>query len=163
LLPFGQLPLLQHGDFSIVQSNSIIRYIGRTLHLGGSTKSERAWAEQLLDAVEDIRVRYGRLIYTHKLDEKEKEIHKTYIQSQFTNIEKWLKRMKTEYLISNEFSVADGGWFDIVELHERIYDKLLDSFPTLQAWHKRVSTRPKIHTYLQSDRRPQKVNGNGLG
>jgi len=163
LLPFGQIPLLQHGDFSVVQSNSIIRYLGRTLRLGGSNKCERTRVDQLLDAAEELRVHYARLIYTHKLDEKEKEAHKTFTESQVANIEKWLKRTKTDYLIAKEFSVADAAWFDLIDIHLRIYKDLLDSSPTVREWHKRVGARPKIDAYLKSTRRPQQINGNGLG
>lgn len=32
-LPYGQLPLLQHGDRKIVQSNTILKYLGRLYYI----------------------------------------------------------------------------------------------------------------------------------
>jgi len=162
-LLFGQIPSLRHGDLTLVQSNSILRYLGRKLNLVGSNEKEQALVEQLLDSAEDARVGYGRLIYHEKLEDKAKDNHLKNEHQRLGFIEAVLKRNKTPYLAGNEFTVADAAWFDMIDNHLRIWSNFLDQFPQSKAFFERVRSRPNIAAYLKSSRRPEKVNNNGLG
>jgi len=162
-LLFGQVPSLRHGDLTLVQSNSILRYLGRKLNLMGSNDKEQALVEQLLDAAEDSRVRYGRLIYGDKLDEKAKASNLKSEHELLGYVEAILKRNKTPYLAGNEFTVADAAWFDMIDNHLRVWSNFLDGFPLTKALYEKVRARPNIAAYLKSPRRPTKLNNNGLG
>ena len=39
--------MIQHGDFQLVQSNAILRYLGRVLNLYGSNAKEAALIDQV--------------------------------------------------------------------------------------------------------------------
>jgi len=157
LLPFGQLPLLIHGDISLVQSGSILRYLGQTFNLAGVSKKEHILVDQLLGAAEDLRTLLFGLIYKSKQEEKAKETHLKQAHEHFENIERILKRTKSDYLASKQFTVADAAWFDLLDGHVRIYSDFLQSHPLLKAWYDRVTSRPNIAAYLISDRRPTKI------
>jgi len=161
-LPFGQLPQVKSGDFTIVQTASILRFLGKKLNAYGSTVPETASIDQFVEAAQDLRLPYLRLIYHQKLEEKAKEEHKKTVQDSLHNVEAILKRTKTEYIASNKLSIADATWFDVVDLHVRIYSDLLDSYPLLKAWYEKFSNLPTIKSYI-SDRRHKAVNGNQLG
>ncbi|KAJ6654150.1 hypothetical protein lerEdw1_007419 [Lerista edwardsae] len=60
---FGQLPRFQDGDFILVQSNAILRHLARNHGLYGQDAKEAALLDQVNDGVEDLRLKYGRLIY----------------------------------------------------------------------------------------------------
>merc|ERR1712063_100839 len=52
-LAFGQVPLLQDGDFNIVQSNAIARYLARRFNLYGDEK-QGAIADMIVDGHNDL-------------------------------------------------------------------------------------------------------------
>jgi hypothetical protein len=54
-LPFGQVPLYQEGDFKLVQSQTIARYIARTHNLYGKDAKESAQIDLVVDGVGDLR------------------------------------------------------------------------------------------------------------
>lgn len=162
-LLFGQVPLLKHGDTNVVQMNSILRYIGRKLNMYGTNEKEQALVEQIMDHVEDSRIPYAKLIYTDRLEEKKKAEHIKNEQERLHYVEEILKKNKTKYLASNEFTIADAVWFDNADNHLRIESTILDKFPLCKDVYERIKARPNIAAYLKSSRRPEKANNNGLG
>lgn len=54
-LPYGQVPLYQEGDFKLVQSQAIARYIARNHNLYGKDAKEAAQIDSVVDAVGDLR------------------------------------------------------------------------------------------------------------
>jgi len=53
--------------------------------------------------------------------------------------------------------------FEMLNLLTYLNDKCLEKYPLLQAYMKRISERPNIKKYLESDRRFKKVNANDNG
>jgi len=84
-------------------------------------------------------------------------------QERLSHVENILKKNKTKYLASNDFTVADAVWFDNTDNHVRLDSTVLDKFPLCKDVYERIKARPNIAAYLKSDRRPEKVNNNGLG
>ncbi|XP_059959714.1 glutathione S-transferase P isoform X2 [Mesoplodon densirostris] len=62
---YGQLPKFQDGDLTLYQSNAILRHLGRSLGLYGKDQREAALLDVVNDGVEDLRCKYGTLIYTN--------------------------------------------------------------------------------------------------
>ncbi|KAF6333143.1 glutathione S-transferase pi 1 [Rhinolophus ferrumequinum] len=62
---YGQLPKFQDGDLTLYQSNAILRHLGRSLGLYGKNQQEAAMVDVVNDGVEDLRCKYGTLIYTN--------------------------------------------------------------------------------------------------
>ncbi|GCB82862.1 hypothetical protein scyTo_0023495 [Scyliorhinus torazame] len=60
---FGQLPKFSDGDFVLVQSNTILRYLGRQHNLYGKGVKEATLIDMVNDGAEDLRVKYGILIF----------------------------------------------------------------------------------------------------
>jgi len=160
-LPFGQVPLLEHGSFHLVQSNAILRYLGRKLDRYGSTDEERSLADQLMDGAEDSRLAYGRLIYTDKVAEDKKAAYLTKWRGEMANFQNLLGDRK--YFVNAEFTVADASMYELLDIHNRLFPGLMEEFPQLKAFHQRVEQRPNVRRYLESNMRPERINGNGLG
>jgi len=118
-----------------------------------------------MDEAEDLRLEYGRLIYTHKLDAKAAEAHQKAQDTRLPLVEKFLSQNEggTLYFIGKEFTIADASWFEVLDVNLRILPKLLDKYPLLKGLHARVGSRPNIAAYIASGRRPKQINGNGLG
>jgi glutathione S-transferase len=72
-LEFGQVPLLEHNGKNLVQSWSILRYLGKQFGYYPET-SEEAWAvDSLVDACEDYLTKYFRANF-EKDEERKKQL-----------------------------------------------------------------------------------------
>ncbi|KAF5900733.1 glutathione S-transferase P, partial [Clarias magur] len=60
---FGQLPKMQDGDLVLYQSNTFLRHLGRKHGAYGKNDHEAALIDMYNDGVEDLRMKYIRLIY----------------------------------------------------------------------------------------------------
>merc|ERR1719480_383236 len=81
-LKFGQLPALVDPDYgTIVQSNAILRYLGRKLDIYGD---DPTFTDMVLDGVEDWRSPYATLIYTEKLAAEALETYKEKVMRPLT-------------------------------------------------------------------------------
>jgi hypothetical protein len=54
-LPFGQVPMLEQGNFSLVQSHSILRYLGRAYGWYAGSAEELGAIDVVADGTEDVR------------------------------------------------------------------------------------------------------------
>jgi len=166
-LTFGQVPLLQaaRGDFSLVQSNAILRHLGRKLDRYGQSDEERSQIDVVVDGVEDLRIPYGKLIYDNKLSEDAQGPYLEKLRNYLESFEKLLHRNKEgrAYFVGENFSIGDAAVFDILDLQLRIWNDILDKYPLLKDFYQRVASRPNIAAYLKSDKRPARANNNGLG
>lgn len=77
LCPFGQIPLLTHGEIKIAQSNAILRYIGSLAGTNGSTLAQLAISEMLIEGAGEI---YSMIHSTNALPNK-REVYMTHFLS----------------------------------------------------------------------------------
>lgn len=159
---FGQIPLLQDGDFELVQSNAILRYLARKHGLYGQNDREAALIDMINDQQEDIRVAYLRLIY--KEYETGKQAYIEALPNSLALLEKVLSKNNdgTGFLVGDKISFVDYTVFDLLDNHLILAPGCLDKFPKLKAFHGRMADREKIASYRQTDGfKKMFVNGNG--
>jgi glutathione S-transferase len=75
--PFGQVPILVDGSLVLSQMDAIVRHIGRTRNLYGSSNAEAAQIDVVLLGVESQRSAYGDLIYKAALADEAKQTYAT--------------------------------------------------------------------------------------
>ncbi|XP_044155792.1 glutathione S-transferase P 1-like [Bufo gargarizans] len=150
---FGQLPKFQHGDFVLYQSNSILRYLGRIFGISGSNNQESALIDMVNDGVEDLRLKYGRLIFFEYETGKEKYIKD--LPNQLSAFERILSNNSngTKFVVGDKISYTDYNLLDILHCHLDLDPKCLTSFPLLSAYVERIASRPKLSEYLKSEKR----------
>lgn len=162
-LAFGQLPLLKDGDFEIVQSNAILRYLGRKHGLYGSNDVAAARIDELNDGVEDLRCAYTKMIYQNYDNGKADYVKK--LPDNLKYFEKLLaasKANETGAAVDGKISFLDYNLFDLLDAHTVLSPGCLDEFPTLKAYHQKMAARPKMAAFRQTEsfqKRP--INGNG--
>jgi len=160
---FGQVPLFTvDGTFRLVQSNAIIRYLAREFNLYGKNNKEAALIDQLNDGVEDLRIKYVKLIYQNY--EAGKAEYVANLPNELRPFEALLKSNNDGqgFVVGDEISFADYALFDILDLQEILAPGCLNAFPLLQAFHQRIASRPNIAAYRASDAfKKLPVNGNG--
>ncbi|XP_073540417.1 glutathione S-transferase P 1-like isoform X3 [Phyllobates terribilis] len=150
---FGQLPQFQHGDFVLYQSNAILRYLGRLYEISGRSNQESALIDMVNDGVEDLRLKYFRLIFFEYETGKEKYIGD--LPNHLSAFERILSNNSngTKFVVGNKISYADYNLFDTLQCHLDLDPKCLASFPLLSAYVERVAARPKLSQYLKSEKR----------
>ncbi|XP_071987000.1 glutathione S-transferase P 1-like [Engystomops pustulosus] len=150
---FGQLPRFQHGDFVLYQSNTILRYLGRVHGISGSNNQESALIDMVNDGVEDLRLKYSRLIFIEYETGKEKYIAD--LPNQLSAFERILSNNSngTKFVVGDKISYADYNLLDILHCHLDLDPKSLAMFPLLSAYVERIASRPKLCQYLKSEER----------
>eukprot|EP01048_Picozoa_sp_COSAG05_P001111 COSAG05_NODE_35_length_27765_cov_221.324719_17_plen_222_part_00 len=158
--PYGQVPRLVDDDgTSVLQSLAILRHVGRSLDLYGSTPQEMARVDELLDGLEDMRAKTKVLIYGDKLsDDGFKKYASTVLAPpplpaastggsvmaifEFL-VEKAFSSGQDTYCASG-LTLADIQLFNMVDIHLPLFPVHMAAFPTLLALHKSVGAIPEI-------------------
>ncbi|XP_062332516.1 glutathione S-transferase P-like [Osmerus eperlanus] len=157
---FGQLPKFEDGDLALFQSNAILRHLGRNHGAYGKDAKEASLIDMMNDGVEDLRLKYGRLIYQEY--ETGKDQYLKDLPDHLSKFEAVMARNKTGFLVGDKVSFADYNLFDILLNHLVLCDCCLESFPSLKSFVGKMSARPKIKAFTDSDEyKKQPINGNG--
>ncbi|XP_053548320.1 glutathione S-transferase P [Bombina bombina] len=159
---FGQLPAFKDCDVTMYQSNAILRHLARKHGLYGKQPLDASLIDMVNDGVEDLRLKYIRLIYQNFEDGKD-----AYIKS-LPNELRPFERILSEnnkgksFLVGEEISFADYNLVDLLNNHLVLSPGCLDDFPLLSAYVSCITSRPKLKAYLSSDaHKNKKINGNG--
>ncbi|XP_075073333.1 glutathione S-transferase P 1-like [Mixophyes fleayi] len=150
---FGQLPRFKDGNFELYQSNSILRYLARKYDIAGTNNQESAFIDMVNDGVEDLRLKYGRLLMFEFETGKEKYIND--LPNHLGAFEKILSQNSngTKFVVGDKISYADYNLLDTLHAHIHIFPKCLSSFPLLSAYIARIESQPKLSVYLKSEER----------
>ncbi|XP_043826097.1 glutathione S-transferase P [Dromiciops gliroides] len=159
---YGQLPKFTDGDLTLYQSNAILRYLGRKYGLYGKDSKEAALLDVANDGVEDLRLKYARLIYQNYEEGKEQYVKELPVQLKpFETLLSQNQGGKT-FLVGDQISFADYNLLDLLLIHQILAPSCLDAFPLLSAYVARLSSRPKLKAFLASPQHTDlPINGNG--
>lgn len=159
---FGQLPGFKDGDFTMYQSNAILRHLARNHGLYGKTPVEAAQIDMVNDGVEDFRLKYIRLIYQNYENGKEDYIKA--LCNELGHFERILSKNNEGkgFLVGDQISFADYNLVDLLRNHQVLAPDCLSGSPLLSAYVTRICSRPKLEAFLSSDAHKNRpINGNG--
>ncbi|XP_029770918.1 glutathione S-transferase P [Suricata suricatta] len=159
---YGQLPKFQDGDFTLYQSNAILRHLGRTFGLYGKDQREAALVDVVNDGVEDLRCKYATLIYTNY--EGGKQDYVKALPDHLKPFETLLSQNRggQAFIVGDQISFADYNLLDLLLNHQVLAPGCLDPFPLLSAYVERLCARPKLKAFLASPEHTNRpINGNG--
>ncbi|XP_029430188.1 glutathione S-transferase P 1-like isoform X2 [Rhinatrema bivittatum] len=150
---FGQLPQFQDGDFVLYQSNAILRYLGRKYGLYGNDDKEAALIDMVNDGVEDLRKKYAGLVVQHYESDQQKYINE--LPGHLGPFERLLSQNPKGcgFVVGNKISYADFSLLHVLQNHLHLAPDCLKAFPLLSAYVERISSRPKLKVYLESEAR----------
>ncbi|XP_071954767.1 glutathione S-transferase-like [Antedon mediterranea] len=163
-LPFRQCPAFYDGDLTIVQSNTILRYLARKHSLYGNNDLEALKIDMFNDGVEDLRVAYTNMIYRN-YDGKDDFVNKS-APPQLELLESLMKANNGGadggFAAGKQISFTDFNFYNLLDVFLILSPTLLDKVPALKAYHQRMSARPKIAARQATEAYKElKVNGNG--
>jgi glutathione S-transferase len=167
--PFAP-PYLKAGELLIGQTANILFYLGPRHDLAPPTEAGRLWAHQLqltiadlVDEVHDTHHPIASSLYYEDQRPEAKRRTADFLKSRAPKylgyFEKVLIRNKagSEYLIGANLTYLDLSLFQVVAglryAFPRAMARLEPKYPRVVALHESVATRPRIATYLSSNRR----------
>jgi len=160
--PFGVIPALEDGAFSLYESRAITRYVNDTRgnKLTPSDPQARALMEQWISLEQgtfnpEISGIAGQRIFAPmfggKADEAVVAKHVEKAAPAFDILDAHLA--KNEYLAGSQFTLADVFFLPYLQLVAFTPEKtLIESRPNVAAWFKRITERPswqKTLTYSE--------------
>ncbi|XP_078589290.1 S-crystallin SL11-like isoform X1 [Branchiostoma floridae x Branchiostoma japonicum] len=159
--PFNQLPWLELDDgTTISQTRAILRLIAREGGFDGDTNVEAAKADEITDAVEDIKDDFFKTIL-EKDDEKkaslEAEFWDNKLPTRLRQLEVLLEANNggQGFFVGKAMTHADLEMFSLLDMlesssKERDLLGMLGAVPLVKAHKERVATNTKIAEYLQT-------------
>ncbi|XP_052471482.1 glutathione S-transferase P [Carassius gibelio] len=157
---FGQLPKFEDGDLVLYQSNAMLRHVGRKHGAYGKNDCEASLIDMMNDAVEDLRLKYIKLIYQEY--DTGKEAYCKDLPKHLKPFESILSKNKSGFLVGDQISFADYNLFDLLLNHKVLCSSSLDSFPALKSYVDKIAARPKIKALLECENfKKLPINGNG--
>ncbi|MGH6838365.1 MAG: glutathione S-transferase [Methylocella sp.] len=167
--PFAP-PFLKAGDVVIGQTAAILLYLGDRHDLAPRDAAKRLWANQIQLTIADLVVEAhdthhplgGDLYYE---DQKPQALRraKHFREERIPKFLGWFERILARnpegagQLVGSALTYADLSLFQIVEglvyAFPRRMQRTLREVPRLAALHQAIAERPRIHAYLNSDRR----------
>jgi protein disulfide-isomerase-like protein len=165
LYPFGQLPSVSIGNKNLVQSLAILKFIGRKYGMYGSNEEEQTQMDIVLGGLEDLRNKYGQLVYDQQFNTKREKYTRETLPEWLRYFEAVLRnngagRGAHAYFVGHSLSVVDLYAFDVLSMQLGLDPSCLVQYPLLNSFFYTTATRPNIAAYLQSGRRPRHANSN---
>lgn len=165
-MPFGQGPCFYHGGIPLAQSGAILRHLGRKHDLYGSDLNQSAFIDMFYEGIVDARKKYYDFIYR---DAETRDAFLTNIKIELTKLADLGTKHPTfhplkigSFVNGDKISFVDYVFFEFLDTLLTLEPSVLDSLETLKAFHKAMSSRPKIAAYVSSEKRKaMKINGNG--
>lgn len=165
-LPFGQVPALEYGGRTLVQTDAILRFLSAK-HAPGAYAALPAESRYAVDAAvagaEDLRKRYGKLVYSSSFSEEtRREFAAGEMRLWLGQLERLLRANKEGNSVrfvggEDGWTLADVAVFDVLNAVLGVDAGALRETPALAVFH--AAHVGLFADYLASDRRPAFQNG----
>lgn len=172
--PFRQVPRYIDEDVDIVQSQAILRHVGRKHGLYGSNLRENAEVDQVIEGFVELR---DKLRTAVQGDDAAKQQYNETIAAPaeklvtlkspgggIASLERLLSKNNNGVFVGNDVTIADLLVFTLTDLHFGlgsgiIADHIRTTFPLLTKQHAKISANPGVAAYLKSARRNEAAWG----
>jgi len=163
-LAFGQVPLLEMDGLKLVQSHTILRYMGRKYGWYSGTPEQLAKIDLVADGTEDVRKKLGGIRYSEKSDEEKAAMYTQYFTDPAEGklwvgyLDKLVAASTTGFAASTaDATHADYLLLDLLDLHDALGGEqaatLISTMPALTAFRGMMTSRPNLKKYLDGPTR----------
>ena len=156
-LYFGSLPMLQDGDFKLVQGPAIMNFLGRKHGVMPTDSQAAARVEAMVLGAEDMRMAYFRVLGR---DDSAADRRAKFIDGDWRD--RWLSAWEgllelngdNGYLVGTSLTPADVAVWDALDaIVTWVEGATFGAFGRVEKFYESVKARPAIAMYLASDRR----------
>lgn len=155
--PFGQLPVLEDGAFSLCQSTAISRYIAIKVGLYGATLEECARIDEVTETASEIFLDTAKFNWDPQFHEKRAE-HREATGQKLEQLERYFTRTAADaehWVVAGRTTLADIFAAYTLECLLVMHPGLVQSFPKLDHAMNAVFAKDRVRAYVRSDRRPR--------
>lgn len=152
-LPFGgNLPYLVDGDVALVQSNAILRYIGRKYNLmGDGSIAQSSAIDVLLDQMADSDDAFTGMCYGSYNDGGKESFVEKQLPTLLSQLADFLG--DKPFMVCDQPTIPDFKIFELLlKCKVAFGDDCLAAAPTVAAYCDRMRSLPTLAAYLDSDR-----------
>ncbi|WP_437832940.1 glutathione S-transferase family protein [Sorangium sp. So ce1153] len=153
--PFGQLPVLQDGEFVLSQSQAINRYVARKLNLYGDTAEESARIDEISETANEILHDIGLVCWNPLFHEIRAE-HRVLTSRKLELLEKHFLRTSADpehWVLPGRYTLADATMAFALESIWPLQPGLLEDFPKLRHAMTAFFAADGVRGYVRGDRR----------
>jgi len=151
-LSYSQVPRLEYKGDVIYQSRAIARFLANEFGLAGRNNTEKAQADEVVDAVVDLQ-NAAYTVFFEKDEkvkaEKTKKVFGETLPTGLKNLEKCLVRRGGKHFVGSDFTWADLSLVMLVDFLANQNDNILESLPKLSALVERTKAVPNIKKWLK--------------
>ncbi|HTT71974.1 MAG TPA: glutathione S-transferase family protein [Anaeromyxobacteraceae bacterium] len=159
-LPFDAVPVWEEpGGLRLAQSAAIANHIARAHGLRGRDALEEARCDELLGAVDDVRLEMRKLatVPPEQRAVQRAELATATLPRWLGYLDRLLRRNAggRSYVVGPGLTVADLAlWYLLEMVADNAFGEALARYPVLVAYAERIGSRPRIAAYRSSPRRP---------
>jgi glutathione S-transferase len=175
--PFA-VPVLKVGDKIIGQTAAILWYLGDHHGLAPKDETKKLWVHQIQLTIADLVTEahdthhpLGANLYYEQQRTEARRRAKHFRDERLSEYLSWFERIiarnfdRSAYLSGESVTYADLSLFQVVEgllfAFPKSTNLVLKGLPRVSALHQAIAQRPRIHAYLNSNRRI-KFNQQGI-
>ena len=147
--PFPNLPYLKFpdGKTTIVQSNAIMRHIGREFKLYGDDAITMARVDEVLERVNDMRMEATKNYYATAIS---KDFVEEVLPYYFSTLEKYLEKHNTRFFCCDTPTIADCAAYEALRTALPLVPHFAEEFKRINEIIKRFESLPQLEKYFTS-------------
>ena len=152
--PFGKIPAMTDGNFSLADSSAIITYIEAAhpapalLPTEAQARGKAVWFDEFADtilAVSGLKILFNRLVSPKFLNIPGDEVLAAQGEAELPRLYAYLEGecATDDWLVGNAFSLGDIAVASVLRSLEYVAaDPRREAYPAITAWYDRVRARP---------------------
>lgn len=153
--PFGQLPILEDGAFTLCQSMAINRYLARKLGFYGATIEEDARIDEVAETALELVMDIAMFHWDPRFHERRAE-HRDATGKKLELLDGYFKRVRADaehWVLPGRYTLGDVLAAFALESVMPLHPGLLDGFPALKHVMTAFFTSGRVREYVRSERR----------
>jgi len=153
-LPFRQMPRLEDGDVTLVQSQAILRYLARPRGLDGETEAERIRCDISTESARDLQQRLWDHFWSPGSDQAEAvaAFEQETLAHQLDLTAAWLGA--APFFGGERPLFADYYALTVLDEAAAFFPSVVEREKSLAAYRARMYARPGLRAYAASGRQP---------
>ncbi len=151
---FGSVPMLEDGDFRLVQGPVILSYLARRHGIAPARLEDAARADAIAWGAEDLRIAYFD-VWRDETEVRQADLVRGHWNDRYLpGFDDLLQQNGTGFMVGDALTHADVAVWDILDsMTSWVKGATLDGWPRVAEFYAGIKSRPRIAAYLASDRR----------
>lgn len=153
--PFGQLPILEDGSFTLCQSRAILRYVARKLGLYGESLEEQARVDEVYETADEIFMDLALFHWNNEFHEKRAD-HRETSRSKLERLQAYFTKRRADaehWVRPGHYTLADVMMAFTLETWLPMHPGLVEGFPELHRFMTSFFSTDGVREYVRSGRR----------